>query len=95
MHCLERNLQMNKDEQFMMRAIELARWGEGLTRPNPPVGAVLAFGWLDGPVFEAYAGVRGFWVGLLAGLGCAALILVTRFHWLSSRDQHILAYASR
>lgn len=25
----------------MMRAIELARQGEGLTRPNPPVGAVL------------------------------------------------------
>jgi len=25
----------------MMRAVELARLGEGLTRPNPPVGAVL------------------------------------------------------
>jgi diaminohydroxyphosphoribosylaminopyrimidine deaminase/5-amino-6-(5-phosphoribosylamino)uracil reductase len=32
---------MNADEQYMMRAIELARQGEGLTRPNPPVGAVL------------------------------------------------------
>lgn len=29
------------DEQFMRRALELARRGEGLTRPNPPVGAVL------------------------------------------------------
>jgi len=28
----------------MMRAIELARLGEGLTRPNPPVGAVLVRG---------------------------------------------------
>ena len=32
---------MSKDEKFMMRAIELAKMGEGLTRPNPPVGAVL------------------------------------------------------
>lgn len=32
---------MNNDEKYMMRAIELARLGEGLTRPNPPVGAVL------------------------------------------------------
>jgi diaminohydroxyphosphoribosylaminopyrimidine deaminase/5-amino-6-(5-phosphoribosylamino)uracil reductase len=29
------------DIKYMMRAIELARQGEGLTRPNPPVGAVL------------------------------------------------------
>jgi len=32
---------MTTDEQYMLRAIELARQGEGLTRPNPPVGAVL------------------------------------------------------
>ena len=32
---------MDKDIQYMMRAIELARRGEGMTRPNPPVGAVL------------------------------------------------------
>ena len=32
---------MNSDEKYMMRAIELAKLGEGLTRPNPPVGAVL------------------------------------------------------
>ncbi|WP_136080788.1 bifunctional diaminohydroxyphosphoribosylaminopyrimidine deaminase/5-amino-6-(5-phosphoribosylamino)uracil reductase RibD [Pontiella desulfatans] len=32
---------MTSDETFMMRAIELAKMGEGLTRPNPPVGAVL------------------------------------------------------
>ena len=79
-----------KDTRVPMWIAMFSYWAIGL-----PVGAVLAFGWLDGPVFEAYAGVRGFWVGLLAGLGCAALILVTRFHWLSSRDQHILAYASR
>lgn len=33
--------QIKSDEQFMMRAIELAKLGEGLTRPNPPVGAVV------------------------------------------------------
>ena len=32
---------MGTNEKFMMRAIGLARQGEGLTRPNPPVGAVL------------------------------------------------------
>ncbi len=32
---------MNMNEQYMMRAIELAKLGEGMTRPNPPVGAVL------------------------------------------------------
>ncbi|NLX24481.1 MAG: bifunctional diaminohydroxyphosphoribosylaminopyrimidine deaminase/5-amino-6-(5-phosphoribosylamino)uracil reductase RibD [Lentisphaerae bacterium] len=32
---------MTADEKYMLRAIDLARRGEGLTRPNPPVGAVL------------------------------------------------------
>lgn len=32
---------MSPHEPFMQRALELARRGEGLTRPNPPVGAVL------------------------------------------------------
>jgi len=32
---------MTDHEPFMKRALELARRGEGLTRPNPPVGAVL------------------------------------------------------
>lgn len=35
---------MEFDEKYMMRALELARQGEGLTRPNPPVGAVLVQG---------------------------------------------------
>jgi diaminohydroxyphosphoribosylaminopyrimidine deaminase/5-amino-6-(5-phosphoribosylamino)uracil reductase len=29
------------DKQYMQRALELARMAEGMTRPNPPVGAVL------------------------------------------------------
>lgn len=32
---------MSRDEQFMRLALAEARRGEGLTRPNPPVGAVL------------------------------------------------------
>jgi diaminohydroxyphosphoribosylaminopyrimidine deaminase/5-amino-6-(5-phosphoribosylamino)uracil reductase len=32
---------MSNDQQFMRRALELAQKGAGLTRPNPPVGAVL------------------------------------------------------
>ncbi len=32
---------MTSHEPFMQRALALARRGEGLTRPNPPVGAVL------------------------------------------------------
>ena len=32
---------MTSDTKFMLRAVELAKNGEGHTRPNPPVGAVL------------------------------------------------------
>jgi len=32
---------MTRDERYMARAIELARMGEGRTRPNPAVGAVV------------------------------------------------------
>ncbi len=35
---------MDKHTQFMQRALALARRGQGLTRPNPPVGAVLVQG---------------------------------------------------
>ena len=34
-------MKTNDDAVFMQRALELARRGEGHTRPNPPVGAVL------------------------------------------------------
>lgn len=53
------------DEQWMQRALGLARRGEGLTRPNPPVGAVVVKngravgeGWhrkAGGPHAEVYA----------------------------------------
>jgi len=37
----DRYYMMLEDSKFMQRALELAQRGEGLTRPNPPVGAVL------------------------------------------------------
>lgn len=45
------------DEEWMRRAIALARKGEGLTRPNPPVGAVIVRdGVLVGEGFHERAG---------------------------------------
>ena len=45
------------DEKWMRRALALARRGEGLTRPNPPVGAVLvARGKKIGEGFHRIAG---------------------------------------
>jgi MATE family multidrug resistance protein len=79
-----------KDTRVPMWIAMFSYWIIGL-----PVGAALGFGWIDSSLAQPYLGVRGFWVGLLTGLGVAAFVLVTRFSWLSSRDQHILAYAQR
>ena len=48
------------DEQFLHRALELARGGIGLTSPNPHVGAVLvdASGVVVGSGSHTYAGVK-------------------------------------
>ena len=37
-------MSVSDDVRWMQRALELARRGEGLTRPNPPVGAVIVKG---------------------------------------------------
>lgn len=48
---------MARDEKWMREALALARKGEGLTRPNPPVGAVIV---KDGEkVGEGYHASRG------------------------------------
>lgn len=48
-----------EDNQFMRRAIELARLGEGLASPNPMVGAVLVRdGEVIGEGFHTYEGVK-------------------------------------
>jgi diaminohydroxyphosphoribosylaminopyrimidine deaminase/5-amino-6-(5-phosphoribosylamino)uracil reductase len=48
------------DEQFLRRALELAREGIGLTSPNPNVGAVLLDrnGEIVGSGSHTYAGVK-------------------------------------
>ncbi len=76
-----------KDTRATMWIAMLSYWGVGL-----PVGVLLGFGLVE---FEGLTGVRGFWVGLLAGLGVAALILTTRFRWLSHRPEQIRRFALR
>jgi MATE family multidrug resistance protein len=76
-----------KDTRATMWVAMLSYWGVGL-----PVGVALGFGWLAVGDFE---GVRGFWVGLLAGLGVAALVLIVRFRWLSHRPDRVREYSRR
>jgi MATE family multidrug resistance protein len=76
-----------KDTRATMWVAMLSYWGVGL-----PVGMALGFGWVTIVDFE---GVRGFWVGLLTGLGVAALVLAVRFRWLSHRPEQIREYARR
>jgi len=48
---------LQKNEKYMLRALELARQGEGRTSPNPPVGAVVVRdGEIVGEGFHAKAG---------------------------------------
>ncbi|MCL2103566.1 MAG: riboflavin biosynthesis protein RibD, partial [Kiritimatiellaeota bacterium] len=45
------------DTKWMRRAVRLAQRGEGRTRPNPPVGAVVVKGGrVIGEGYHAYAG---------------------------------------
>jgi MATE family multidrug resistance protein len=60
-----------------------------------PVGIALGFGWFELSALSAFEGVRGFWVGLLAGLAVAATILLFRYHWLSRQEARIMEFATR
>lgn len=73
-----------KDTRAPMWMAVFSYWAIGL-----PVGTTLGFGWIDAAWLEGFAGVRGFWVGLVAGLAAAAICLVVRFHWLSGREARI------
>ncbi len=66
-----------KDTRVPMLLAALAYWGIGM-----PVGATLGFG-LGG--FTPALGPRGMWVGLIAGLVVAAVLLATRFLRSSAR----------
>lgn len=76
-----------KDTRTPMMIALVAYWTIGL-----PVGVVLGFGWVEWP---AFSGVRGFWVGLTAGLSVAAVVLTCRFAWLSQREDRVLSLAGR
>lgn len=62
-----------KDTRMPMFIAAFSYWGVGM-----PVGWLLAF--------HGGLGVSGMWVGLIAGLSCAALLLTGRFH-LRSRPE--------
>ena len=55
-----------KDTRVPMFLAAFAYWGVGM-----PLGAGLGLGLGWGP--------RGMWIGLIAGLACAALLLARRF----------------
>ena len=61
-----------KDTRMPMLLAGLAYWGVGM-----PLGAVLSLG-LGG--FTPAMGPRGMWIGLIAGLSVAAVLLGLRFH---------------
>ena len=76
-----------KDTRTPMWVAIFSYWLVGL-----PVGVLFGFG-VIGPA--ALEGVRGFWMGLLAGLIVAAVVLVIRFRWLSTRHAQILELSGR
>ena len=73
-------------------AIKLLEEARGMQRWSLPVGMAIGFGWVEVSGFE---GVRGFWIGLIAGLGVAAVVLTTRFRWLSHRPDRVAQFATR
>jgi MATE family multidrug resistance protein len=79
-----------KDTRTPMWMAIVSYWFVGL-----PVGVCLGYGWVDLPMLAGLVGLRGFWVGLLSGLGVAAVLLLTRFSWLSRQEARVLEYSSR
>src|ERR1700760_1280098 len=65
---------LNPDERFMARALELARKGIALAAPNPRVGAVIvdAEGEVIGEGFHTYDGVKHAEVLAIEQAGAAA-----------------------
>ena len=76
-----------KDTRTPMWVAIFSYWLVGL-----PVGVLFGFGVIGPAELE---GVRGFWMGLLAGLVVAAVVLVIRFRWLSTKHGLILELAGR
>lgn len=75
-----------KDTRVPMLLAGLAYWGVGM-----PLGAVLGLG-LGG--LTPAMGPRGMWIGLIAGLSVAAVLLGLRFHRCSA-PKRLLARSAR
>ena len=73
-----------KDTSTPMYIAVIAYWGLAL-----PIGAGLGFGKFGLPDL----GVNGFWIGMTVGLGIAAVVLASRYKWLSSKDGRIMELA--
>ena len=74
-----------KDTRVPMALVLVSYWVIGL-----PFGAALCFGWFGEPM-----GVSGFWWGLIAGLGAAAVALSYRLYRVAGDAERILAFSSR
>lgn len=73
-----------KDTRVPMWIAIFSYWGVGL-----PLECTLGFGWIGEPM-----GVFGFWIGLAAGVGTAAILLCTRLWLTSSNIARIQSYAN-
>lgn len=65
-----------KDTRFTFIVVLIAYWGVGL-----PVGYILGLT----PLWGAEMGAEGFWIGLIAGLGLASVLLGARVYYVSKR----------
>jgi multidrug resistance protein, MATE family len=68
-----------KDTKIPMWIALFSYWGIGL-----PMECILGFGWIGEPM-----GVYGFWLGLAAGVGTAAILLSIRL-WRVSADVELI-----
>jgi len=68
-----------KDTRVPMFIALFSYWGVGL-----PIECILGFGWIGEPM-----GVYGFWLGLAAGVGTAAVLMSFRL-WSTSKNIHLI-----
>ena len=71
-----------KDTRMPMFIAAFSYWGVGM-----PTGWVLSF--------QGGFGMSGMWIGLIAGLSCAAVLLTLRFHLRSRRQLAMLPMAEQ
>ena len=72
-----------KDTRVPMWIALFSYWGVGL-----PLECILGFGWIGEPM-----GLYGFWIGLAAGVGTAAILLSARLYLTSGNLERIKQYS--